>query len=189
MLGFSTSVGRGACALLLALVSCAALDGSRPLEGNALEGASGGAGYEHARVGEAWWVALPLVQNRSGAAVEVVDVQVLDMPRGLRAERYGTFDAAKIGGVALMARDGDPDVPTGTHDAYAKRPVRMEPGVTSTVYPAVKVVVTGEVSGDPSECRFTYRRGADRFTQVLPCGFTLRVEKRPEPEPPTVEEL
>ncbi|MER8042014.1 hypothetical protein [Streptomyces sp. NPDC094032] len=188
MRGLSVA-GRAGFGVVLALVSGVVLSGSRPLGGNALDGGSGGAGYAHARVGQAWWVALPMVQNRSGAAVEVVGVEVLDLPRGLSVQRYAAFDSAETRGVPLLFRDGDPGFTADAYKDYAKRPLRLEPGRPNSVYAAVKVVVTGEVAGDPSECRFTYDRGADRFTQVLPCGFTLRLEKPPEPEPPTVEEL
>ncbi|MEV7275558.1 hypothetical protein [Streptomyces sp. NPDC093111] len=163
-------------ALLLTFGSYSALDGgSRPLEGNALDGAVHEAGFDHARVGEAWWVLLPVVRNRSGADVEVLDVRVLDLPAGLRAERYAAFDAEETGAPFLMVRDGGPEFPSGRYADRSGRPVRLEPGEVSRVYPAVKVRVTGEVLGEPSACRFTYARGADRFTQVLPCGFTLRL--------------
>ncbi|MEU8762260.1 hypothetical protein [Streptomyces sp. NPDC048659] len=178
----SVLVGRSVLALLMAFGSYAVLGGgSRPLEGNALDGAVSGAGYEHARVGDAWWVMLPAVRNRSGAPVEVIGVQVLDLPRGLRAERYAAFDADETGAPFLMVPDGSPEFPSGRYTDHSARPLRLAPGETSHVYPAVKVRVTGEVLGEPSSCRFTYARGADRFTQVLPCGFTLRLTPE-EPE-------
>ncbi|MEU6978659.1 MULTISPECIES: hypothetical protein [unclassified Streptomyces] len=79
--------------------------------------------------------------------------------------------------MALIFPDGDSQFPSATYTDYSKGPIKLDPGKENRIYHSVKVTVTGPISGEASACRFTYKQGADRFTQDLPCRFTLSLEK------------
>lgn len=134
-------------------------------------------GSEHAAIGQSWWFALPLVQNRSNSPVELTGVQVLDLPRGLKVSQYAAFSSEETNGVALIFPDGDSQFPVAKYKDYSKRPVKLAPGNENDIYYSVKVSVNGRVSGEASLCRFAYSQGSDRYTQDLPCRFALKLEK------------
>ncbi|MFC8505116.1 hypothetical protein ACFU3J_00350 [Streptomyces sp. NPDC057411] len=117
------------------------------------------------------------MRNESDSPVELIDARVLDLPKGLKVNRYAAFDSEETRGVALIFPDGDPQFPAATYKDYSKQPIKLDPGKENYIYHSVKVTVTGPVSGEASTCRFTYTQGSDRFTQDLPCRFTLSLEK------------
>ncbi|MER8047158.1 hypothetical protein [Streptomyces sp. NPDC094032] len=134
------------------------------------------AGNDHAKIGQAWWAALPLTQNVSSKPLEMLDAQVLDLPKGLKISRYAVFNSEETNGIGLLFSDGSPDFPVSKYKDYSDGPVTLAPKKDSFFYYSVRLVVTGEVSGESSRCRYTYRQEGVKYRQDLPCRFTLKLE-------------
>lgn len=167
--------------LLLSVVACgnSGNSGTEAIKGNALRDPSPGgvAGNDHAKVGQAWWAALPLTQNVSSKPLELLDAQVLDLPKGLKISRYAAFNSEETNGVGLLFPDGSSDFPVSKYKDYSKSPIKLDPQKDGYFYYSVRLIVTGEVSGESSVCRYTYRQDGVKYMQDLPCRFTLKLEQ------------
>ncbi|GAA2787945.1 hypothetical protein GCM10019017_36660 [Streptomyces showdoensis] len=116
-------------AVLSALTSCAAPGVDQVSQGDALTGPGDSAivGSEHAKIGQYWWFALPMVQNQSDSPVKLTGVQVLDPPKGLQVIGYTAFSSAETRGVVLISPDGDPAFPTSTYKGLLEAANRDSP--------------------------------------------------------------
>ncbi|MFJ3770819.1 hypothetical protein ACIPX0_03900 [Streptomyces sp. NPDC090075] len=157
--------------VLLALLTTALLT-SCSGGGTALDGSSHGsdiAGFDHAQVGDEYWVAMPPLSNKTAKPLTVVDAKIVHVPAGLRVTGYRVDTAAGgylIGPSPVAATD---DVRTG--------PVRVAAHDQSDQYYEARVKVTGAVHGDLTDCRFTYRQGSTTHHQDLGCDTRIRLGK------------
>ncbi|MFG3347850.1 hypothetical protein ACGF1Z_22605 [Streptomyces sp. NPDC048018] len=127
-------------------------------------------------MGQAFWVALPLTQNTTSKPIELVGVKVLDVPAGLEVTRYAAFSSEETDGIKLLFPDGSQEFPTWKFKDYSKSPIKLAPKEFSYFYYSARVVVTGEVEGEASRCRYAYRQGGVNYTQDLPCRFSITLE-------------
>ncbi|MFE7959441.1 hypothetical protein [Streptomyces sp. NPDC057413] len=154
-------------------------ENTETVPGNALAdpGSQALVGSEHAHIGQAWWFALPMVQNQSSKPLELIDAKVLDLPKGLKVREYKAFNSRETDGVGLIFSDGDSQFPVAQYTDYSKRHIQLNPKEDNSYYYSVKVLVTGKISGEASQCRFTYEQDGSRYRQDIPCRFTLSLEK------------
>ncbi|MEU6488432.1 hypothetical protein [Streptomyces sp. NPDC046887] len=173
--------------LPLALACLAATGGSSwesthagdPRPGHALAGGleHNELGYVHAVKGQVFWFALPSPYNRSSRDVEITGGEIVDLPAGLKAVGYGVFDLRDMGGTPLMAIEGKPHTPDFARLTDYSDGFTAKPGAYGNHVPMVRLLVTGEVTEDVDVCRYTYRQGGLRYSQLVGCGLVLRLEK------------
>ncbi|MFJ8493554.1 hypothetical protein ACIRBZ_35195 [Streptomyces sp. NPDC094038] len=157
---------------LLALLTTGLLTSCSGGGGAALDGSSqaaGIAGFDHAQVGDEYWVAMPPLANKTGKPLTVIDARIVHVPAGLRVTGYrvDTADGGYLIGTSpVTATD---DVRTG--------PIRVAAHDQSDRYYEARVKVTGAVHGDLTDCRFTYRQGSTTHHQDLGCDTRIRLGK------------
>ncbi|MFG3292695.1 hypothetical protein ACGF3G_28300 [Streptomyces sp. NPDC048179] len=139
-----------------------ALDGSSQ--------AAGVAGYDHAQVGDEYWVAMPPLSNKTGKPLTVVDAKIVHVPAGLRVTGYRVDSA---GGDGYLIGPS----PVAATDDVKDGPIRVAAHSRSDLYYEARVKVTGAVHGDLTGCRFTYRQGSVTHHQDLGCDTRLRLGK------------
>ncbi|MFF5977591.1 hypothetical protein ACFY78_01935 [Streptomyces olindensis] len=166
----------------LAIAGCSSSQGKveRARVGHALavDGAqsSGTVGNGHARVGEVWYFALPVPYNTSSSAIEITDVAVERVPRGIKVVSYGAYDLRDTEGLPLLAKEGGSFTPDfGNLKDYAKTPVKVPAETESDIFYLAKMKIFAPPKGIASECRFTYRQGGEVYDQTLDCELELKV--------------
>ncbi|RST19139.1 hypothetical protein E2C00_20800 [Streptomyces sp. WAC05374] len=156
-----------------------AFDGRRA--GEALHGgeqARGTAGYDHARVGEEWWFALPLPYNQSGRPLRITKVEMIDVPTGVEVVDYPAFDLDDTDGVPLLAKEGLPHTTRFSRlEDHSAAGVVVEPGSFSDAYYAAHLRITGPVRGEGRGCRFQYEQDGEKYEQIVGCAFDIKVAK------------
>lgn len=120
----------------------------------ALDGSSHGsniAGFDHAQVGDEYWVAMPPLSNRTGKPLTVVDAKIVHVPAGLRITGYrvDTADGGYLIGTSPVAPTDD--VRTG--------PVRVAGHDQSDQYYEARVKVTGATHQQDLGCDTRIRLG------------------------------
>ncbi|WP_146132542.1 hypothetical protein [Streptomyces solincola] len=134
-------------------------------------------GYRHAVKGQVLWFALPGPYNRSGQDMEITGGEIVDLPAGLKALDYGVFDIRDTGGTPLLAAEGAPHMPDFARLKDYSSGFTVQPGGYGHHVPMVRLLVTGKVTEDVELCRYTYRQGKLRYSQLIGCGLELRVGK------------
>jgi len=138
----------------------------------------GTVGYDHARIGQRWWVALPPPDNGSSHAIEVTKAQITQVPEGLKLLDYGAYLREETDGLALIAREGDKESPDfASLTNYADKPVRVQAKSYSKIYYLARFEVTGPINDNISGCRFEYRQGDRSYQQNVMCDISLRLEE------------
>ncbi|OKK06529.1 hypothetical protein AMK26_11020 [Streptomyces sp. CB03234] len=156
-----------------------AFDGRRA--GEAIHGgqhAQGTVGYDHARVGEEWWFALPLPYNQSSRPLRITKVELIDVPAGLEVAGYPAFDLDDTDGVPLLAKEGVPHMPRFSRLVdHSAAGVVVEPNSFSGYYYAAHLKITGPIREKGQGCRFQYEQDGEKYEQIVGCAFALRLEK------------
>jgi hypothetical protein len=167
--------------MVLALAGCSAGAAvSGPLKGRALatDGtqSSGVVGNHHVRVGEIWYFALPVPDNVSSRPIEITDVAVERVPRGVKVLGYSAYHMDDTEGLPLLSKEGDPVAPDfDSLKDYAKAPLKVAARTSSDVYYQVKVQITAPPEKNLRYCRFAYRQGGLHYVQTLDCEADFRV--------------
>ncbi|MEU3549007.1 MULTISPECIES: hypothetical protein [Streptomyces] len=163
--------GLAALAVTAALTAAAGGDRARDYpqgDGIALPAqASFLVGYEHAQVGDEYWVGGPLPENGTDRPLTVLRMRMQRVPEGLEVVRYGTATLRQTGGYALGVIQ---DLAVGP-----ARPFVVAPHGQAGAYVWTRVRVTGPVRGRLSGCRFWYRQGVVEFRQDVGCETVLRL--------------
>ncbi|SMF80043.1 hypothetical protein [Streptomyces sp. Amel2xC10] len=155
--------------------------------GTALDGgmqAEAEIAFEHAQVGEEYWVSLPLTSNASAKPLTLEKAEITHVPKGLRIIGYRAVSARDTDGHAMgVAPAGTDQVHDLEHARdHADRPVRVESDSVSDVYYLARLRVTGPVRADLTGCRYRYRQGGAEYRQDLPCVTRIRLGEPLEPE-------
>ncbi|MEU4047006.1 hypothetical protein ACK389_30365 [Streptomyces antibioticus] len=155
--------------------------------GTALDGgmqAEAEIAFEHARVGEEYWVSLPQTSNVSATPLTLEKAEITQVPEGLRIIGYRAVSARDTDGHAMgVASAGTDQVHDLEHARdHADRPVRVEADSVSDVYYLARLKVTGPVGADLTGCRYRYRQGDTEYRQDLPCVTRIRLGEPLEPE-------
>ncbi|MFF7474967.1 hypothetical protein [Streptomyces sp. NPDC008092] len=150
------------------LTSCSG-GGDTALDGSSQ--AAGVAGYDHAQVGDEYWVAMPPLSNKTGKPLTVLDAEIVHVPAGLRVTGYRVEDSAGSGGYLIGSS------PVTATDDVRTGPIRVAAHSQSDLYYEARVKVTAAVHGDLTDCRFTYRQGSATHHQDLGCDTRIRLGK------------
>lgn len=170
-----TRVATYAAALPLLLAACTSQE---TVEGRALDRtgtqSSGVVGNEHVKVGQTWWFALPLLRNTSAHPIEITDVSLVEVPKGIQVLEYRAYNRSDSEGLPLLVEQGDRFAPdfNGMKN-YAKAPVRVAAGTESEIYYIAKIKITAPPSSSARYCRFSYRQNGQAYAQTLDCEVEL----------------
>ncbi|MFD0070127.1 hypothetical protein ACFV99_16800 [Streptomyces sp. NPDC059944] len=151
-------------------------------EGNLLDGgiqSNGVVGSDDAKIGEDWWIALPIPSNKSPKAIELTGAKFLDIPNGIQLLGYGAYTREETDGLALITRRGDAGMPNFDKLKNHINESNRVPGKSeSNVYYVAHVKVTGPVHENFHGCKFKYQQGSRKYVQSLNCEASLRLSKK-----------
>ncbi|MEV8539582.1 hypothetical protein [Streptomyces sp. NPDC051572] len=170
--------------LSLATVVLTACDSTRTSggesQGKALDGgmqSQAELGFEHAQVGQEYWVSLPETTNVSSSPLTILDAEIAHVPKGLRVLEYKAVSekdtdghamgVSLVGGRATGEMDHAPD--------HTGRPITVGPHTAADIYYLARVKVTAPVRGDLTGCRYRYRQGGAEHRQDLRCVTRIRL--------------
>ncbi|MFJ3641014.1 hypothetical protein ACIPRD_14805 [Streptomyces sp. NPDC090108] len=164
------------------LTSCTGLQtgfGSHEAQGSALDGGEQtrmDISFEHAQIGQEYWVSLPQTSNRSSRALTVLNAEITPVPQGIRIMEYradsGSDTDGHPVGVSLIKADGDDLAEAPDH---AGHPVPIRAHHMTDIYYLARVKVTGPIRGAFTKCRYRYRQGSTTYQQDLPCQTDIRL--------------
>jgi hypothetical protein len=151
-----------------------------PRRGTALNGglqSAGEVGYEHARVGDEYWAALPLTWNVSDEDVRITRAEFGHVPEGLKVLEYRAVSVeateAHVLFAAVDGRGGMDDL-SKVRD-YAGQGVKVEAKSGADHYYIARVKVTGPVDEALKDCRYWYDQDGARYRQQLDCSTIIRL--------------
>jgi hypothetical protein len=126
------------------------------------------------KIGETWWFALPVPTNKSAKPIEITEVSIVDVPRGIKVLKYGAYSLEDTEGLALLVKEGSKLTPRfETLRDYSTEPIKVAPRTSSDIYYLAKLKVTSLPNESARYCRFDYRQGGREFTQTLDCEVEL----------------
>ncbi|MCP3822186.1 hypothetical protein NLX86_30080 [Streptomyces sp. A3M-1-3] len=166
---------------MVLLAACTSEGGqAAPAKGQALAGgqqSNGVVGSEHAKVGQTWWFALPVPYNTSSSPIEITNVELVDVPKGITVLDYGAYSSEDTEGVALLVVEGDKYTPR-FHKLknHAADGVVVPAGKESDIYYLAKMKIIDPPKGAARYCRFDYRQAGKEYTQTLDCEVELTTE-------------
>ncbi|MFE6932936.1 hypothetical protein ACFVDT_13055 [Streptomyces sp. NPDC057699] len=163
----------------MSLVSCASQGEARV--GNALSGdgtqSSGVVGTDHAKVGQIWWFAFPVVHNTSDNPISITGVSLRRVPKGIEVLKYGAYDRNDTEGLPLLALEGDSAGPNFAKlKDYARRSVVVAGGTESDIFYVVKLRILAPPVQSARYCRFSYKQGGQTYTQEIDCEVHLKTD-------------
>jgi hypothetical protein len=163
------------------LTACgnARTDGGRP-QGDALDGgmqSEAELGFEHAQVGQEYWVSLPETTNVSSSPLTILDAEIAHVPKGLSVLEYKAVSEKDTDGHAMGVSLVGDRATREMDDArdHAGRPITVRPNTAADVYYLARVKVTAPVRGDLTGCRYRYRQGGAEHRQNLRCVTRIRL--------------
>jgi hypothetical protein len=165
------------------LTSCGnARTSSGESQGKALDGgmqSQAELGFEHAQIGQEYWVSLPETTNVSSSPLTILNAEITDVPKGLTVLEYRVVSEKDTDGhamgVSLAGERG-----TGEMDHardHAGHPIAVKPNSAADVYYLARVKVTAGIRGDLTGCRYQYRQGTVDYRQDLRCVTQIRLGK------------
>ncbi|MBW8796460.1 MAG: hypothetical protein JF597_23550 [Streptomyces sp.] len=156
-----------------ALTSCS--DGGGTALGGSLQ-TYGISGFDHAQVGDEYWVSLPQMSNTSGEPLTVLSGKIAHVPAGLHITGYRINSSGGGGHPLGPIRVGDAEA-VDRAGAHKGSSIPVKAHDTSDLYYEARVKVTGTVRGDLTTCRYTYRQGSTTYHQDLRCDTRIRLGK------------
>lgn len=170
-----------AMALAPALLAACTSEVSAPVRGDALHGglqSQGVVGSDEAKVGQDWWFALPVPVNKSSKEIEITEVSLVDVPRGIKVVEYGAFSRDDTEGLALLVLEGEPHMPDLDRlENHIREPVVVPARQESDIYYLAHLKITAPPDHSVRYCKFQYVQGGKQYTQTLDCEVDLRTKK------------
>ncbi|MFE9767166.1 hypothetical protein ACFYPC_22025 [Streptomyces sp. NPDC005808] len=163
------------------LTSCgnAGTDGQES-QGKALDGgmqSQAELGFEHAQIGQEYWVSLPETTNVSSSPLTILNAEITHVPKGLEVLEYKAVSEKDTDGHAMgvgLAGEGGTGEMDHARD-HAGRPIAVKPNSAADIYYLARVKVTAPVRGDLTGCRYRYRQGTVEYRQDLRCVTQIRL--------------
>jgi hypothetical protein len=169
-----------AAALLVCLLLVSFSSHAERVHGVALDEkgtqSSGTVGNEHARVGQTWLFALPVLHNISGESIEVTGASIVDAPKGIEVLGFAAYSLVDTEGLPLLVRQGDVQTPNFERlKDYSKSPVQVAAKEESEIFFQAKLKITAPPQGNIRTCQFEYRQGDRDLFQRMDCEMELKV--------------
>lgn len=132
--------------------------------------------FEHAQIGQEYWVSLPQPANSSSRPLTVLSGELAPVPKGIRILEYRVFSGKDTEGHPLgVALFGEYEGQFERARNYAGHPMVVRPHHASVMYYMARIKVTGPIHGTLATCRFRYRQGSDTYRQDLDCVTEIKI--------------
>ncbi|MFJ5549744.1 hypothetical protein [Streptomyces sp. NPDC093225] len=163
---------------LLAACSPATPPANNVAEGHALRTGdlAGEVFYEHAKVGDSFWLGIPFVENGSSDPLDLTGAYVEDLPPGMQfTGKSAAYNVYHTDAFVSLVREKDGTFDLQGFKDYSKTPVAVKPHGQTDVFYMVQLKVKDASAGIVEGCRLTYRQGGKDYWQKVPCRLRLKV--------------